>query len=822
MTLFDPAEAVRPQPASGSPEPDEPAARRPPRWSVTNWPVRWKVLAIALVPMALAMVFGGLRVAGALSDASRLRLAADRAEAIPAITDYLSALDGALVAAASGGDVQGAMKRYGHRTDELSAQLAGADVAGDVRSGVTTLIESGRQLLEQVSANGIGLREQVSGYAPILLTAEDTINGSVRVDDERIRAQAEGLSRAVGARGQMTMAELLVNRGGELPDPELRTSMTTLAGTEPSTLFGMSQVLGVDSADAKTLQQQLVTRMAILADPESVLPGNPVLRDSIRSTDRIAARVIDDSTRTVTTALGDLAADRRDAAIRDAVLMLVALAIVLAVVGLVARSLVRPLRTLRDGALRVAHGDLEQEIARVRAGDEREPSPLPVYTTEEVGQVAHAVDELHAQALLLAGDEARLRRLVNEMFETMSRRNRSLVEQQLALIERLERDEADPERLDSLFRLDHLAARMRRNGANLLVLAGAHPAQDRTPAAPLSTVVSTAAAEVEDYRRVRTGMVPDVTVLGAAVADTVHLLAELVDNALRYSPPSARVQVSALTTRDAGVLVKIVDAGLGMTEADLRMANMRLAGGTEVTPDSARHMGFFVVGRLAHRHRIGVRLSPIPPAAGRGITVEVYLPPALLAAGTGAEPPAPRGPRAPAVAPAGRVGDEQSAPAPRDGARKGGPAAAGLPQRRPGAGGAAGTPPETPPEARAADPEEDVIYQRMRSEWLVDPHELGRSTDLDWKSVWDHGWSLAADVENLPVVEHTEHGLPVREPGARLVPGSATPDSPGDPSIGGGARHRADFDRDPDAVRASIAGHFGGVRAARAHSRESM
>ena len=136
-------------------------------------------------------------------------------------------------------------------------------------------------------------------------------------------------------------------------------------------------------------------------------------------------------------------------------------------------SLVRPLRSLRDGALKIAHQDLAREIDRVKAGDEREPAPLPIHTTEEVGQVAHAVDELHAQALLLAGDEARLRVMVNDMFETMSRRNKSLVDQQLSLIDGLERNEEDPDRLDSLFRLDHLATRMRRNGANLLVLAGA-------------------------------------------------------------------------------------------------------------------------------------------------------------------------------------------------------------------------------------------------------------------------------------------------------------------------------------------------------------
>lgn len=817
-----------------------PAAHRPPsRWSVHNWPVRWKVLAIALVPTLLALIFGGMRVSSAVSDAGRLRLAADRAQMVPKITDYMAALGGVLVAASSGGDVPSAKRRYENHKDELQSQLSG-DVAGDVRSGVATLIEGGQALLDRVSAGSIGLREQVTGYAPILLTAEDAINGAVRIDDERIRAQTEGLSRAVGARGQMMMQELLVNRGGELPDPELRTSMMTLAGTEPSTLFGMSQVLGVDSPDAKQLQQQMVTRMAIISNPESVLPGNPDLRDSLRSTDEIAARVIERTTDSVTASLADRAAERRSGAIRDIMLMLAAVALALTVVWLVASSLVRPLRRLRDGALKVAHTDLEHEIARVRAGDEREPAPLPVYTTEEVGQVAHAVDELHAQALLLAGDEARLRLLVNEMFETMARRNRSLVDQQLALIDRLERDEDDPERLDSLFRLDHLAARMRRNGANLLVLADARISPDRARSAPLSTVISAAVSEVEQYRRVQIDRVADVAVAGAATGDTVHLVAELIDNALRYSPPSTQVRVCAVLTADAGALLEIVDSGLGMTETDLRMANMRLSAGREFTPESARHMGLFVVSRLAHRHGIRVRLSPASPA-GRGISAAVYLPPGLLVGSVGAEQPAVRREPQPSAAFVGADDVSAGAAPPTDDA-----AAVGLPRRRPGfsgiGGSAAPAPVPEPVAASVAEPADadDLIYQRMLSEWLVDPHELGRSADLDWQSVWDHGWSVAAEAAAVPVASHTEQGLPVREPGARLVPGSAATElSNKRPASGRGAHRRTDSqrpvasagtarrpahlaaERDPDAIRASISSHFGGVHAARSRAQAS-
>ncbi len=221
MTLFDHPVGVEPVPVPEEPEASTASAVQPPSsWSVRNWPGRWKVVAIVLVPMVLATLFGGLRISSALADAGRLRLVADRAEMLPAITNYVSALGGVLVAASSQGDTQGAKKNYENRKYEIQSRLAGTDAATDVRSGVTALIERGQGLLDRVLSNSIGLRDQVTGYAPILLTAEDAINGSVRVDDERTRAEAEGLSRAVGARGQMMMQELLVNRGGEISEPE--------------------------------------------------------------------------------------------------------------------------------------------------------------------------------------------------------------------------------------------------------------------------------------------------------------------------------------------------------------------------------------------------------------------------------------------------------------------------------------------------------------------------------------------------------------------------------------------------------------------------
>jgi signal transduction histidine kinase len=886
------------------------STKRPASWSLRNWPVRWKVVAIVALPLVLAMVFGGFRIAGALSDAHRLRLAADRAEMVPAITKYMSALDVALLARSTGGDADGAKKNYDARKSELEARLRGTDVAPDVSAGVDAMLDDGQSLLDKVASNALGLRPRVISYAPILLTAENAIDSSFRVENEQIRAEAQGLSRAVGARGQMMMQQTLIARGADLPEPELRTSMITLAGTEPSTLFGMAEVLGVGSPEAKTLQQQMVTRMGVMSDPAQKLVNNPELLRSVQTTDGIASQIIKDISAKVTKAVEDQAHDRRNAAIRDTVLVLAAIIAALVIVLLVARSLIQPLRVLRDGALKVAHEDLEREITRVRAGDESPPEPLSVHTTEEIGQVAHAVDELHAQALLLAGDEARLRLLVNDMFETMSRRNRSLVDQQLSLIDRLERNEEDPERLDSLFRLDHLAARMRRNGANLLVLAGAKSSRgDQRTTVPLSSVIHAATSEVEDYRRVETSMVPDCTIAGAVSGDIVHLLAELIDNALRYSPPSSPVRVSAGFRSDGAVLLQIVDVGLGMTDGDRRIANMRLRAGGEVSPDSARHMGLFVVSRLADRHAIRVRLRASSLEDARsGSTAEVYLPSTVLA-GADTGPLAPREPAAfvappePPVAVPDYVADlapEEDA-GELNGSHSTEPSISLLPRRRPGGSGITGAPdapqqdvgeptprqpaaqpvsntssffgsrvrftkesrqrPKAEPpapvpvaeselpqselpevdEVWAADaaapstepPEDDLIYQRMLSEWLVDPRELAHSPDLDWQSVWDSGWSAAAEVENTPVQTHTEHGLPVRDPGARLVPGGADQngnahhraggDDNGTPSSGGSGRrpaHQAPA-RDPEAVRTSIGSHFGGVRAGRAHARDN-
>ncbi|BBZ06605.1 hypothetical protein MDOR_07740 [Mycolicibacterium doricum] len=800
--------------------------------------MRWKVLAIVLVPLILAGVLGGSRIAGNLQQAGELRLAAERAQLIPDINDYMAAMENVVVAATGGRETQSVLAGYDAAKAALGQQLTDADVVSDVRLAVNTLLDQGQDLIDEATANSVDLRQRVFGYGPLLLTAETAITGSARGAEQHVQLCAEALSWAVGARGQMAMQNMLVTRGGDVPEPELRAAMITVAGAEPSTVSGMAELLGEASEEANTLRGEMFERMSTMSDPAAILPGNPELLQSQAVTAGIADTMIADTTDAIPAAVTSAADAQRSAAFRDAVLILLAFAAAVVLVLLVARSLVRPLRRLRDSALKVAHEDLPKELDRVRAGTDPGPvSSIPVYTTEEIGQVAHAVDELHEQAVQLAGEQSRLQLQISDMFQTLSRRSRSLVDQQLSLIDRLERDEDDPQRLKSLFRLDHLAARMRRNGANLLVLSGASIARDQAEPVPVATIINAAASQVEDYTRVVTAGVPDSRIVGAAAGDLVHLLAELLDNALRYSPPISQVRVSAMHHGNGGLVVEVSDNGLGMAEADLRMANARLQSGGEVTPYTARHMGLFVVGRLAAQHGFAVRLrSTVVEEPDSGTTAGVYVPAQLLAhTAVTAQTSVPSAEPYAAAEPASQAPVDSSRhhrplPAPTN-------TSAFFASRAQAAANGAHERPEPEPDlapgpsAKATAGTDDAIYQSMLSEWLIDPTELGKSTDLDWKSVWDYGWSAAAAADEAAVRERTDEGLPVREPGARLVPGSGGRRRSGP---AGGAHRNDDTEeqvasaaeadapprRDPEAIRASMSRHFGGVHAGRAHSRD--
>ena len=307
-----------------------------------------------------------------------------------------------------------------------------------------------------------------------------------------------------------------------------------------------------------------------------------------------------------------------------AVLLVLVLALFLTVV--IGRSMVRPLRRLRAGALEVAGVRLPEMVRRMSEADgggSFEVAPIDVDSSDEIGEVARAFDQVHREALRLAANEAALRGNVNAMFVNLSRRSQSLVERQIRLIDDLEQGEQDPERLSNLFQMDHLATRMRRNSENLLVLAGHDVSRRWNQPVALVDVLRAAVSEIEQYERVSMNVQPGISARGQAVNDVVHLVAELVENATSFSSAETPVTVSGHLLNSGGVLLDISDQGVGMGAEEMAHANWRLDNPPVVDVAVSRRMGLFVVARLAARHGIRVRLRP---ATTGGLTALVWLP----------------------------------------------------------------------------------------------------------------------------------------------------------------------------------------------------
>jgi signal transduction histidine kinase len=316
----------------------------------------------------------------------------------------------------------------------------------------------------------------------------------------------------------------------------------------------------------------------------------------------------------------------------NAVVLMLGLLLGIAVAVLIARALIRSLRVLRASALDVAERRLPESVERMRAGQTPDVAvdPVPLTGRDEVGQVARAFDAVHGQAVRLAAEQAALQAGVSAMFVNLSRRSQALVERQLQLIEQLESNEQDADQLSNLFQLDHLATRMRRNSENLLVLAGTDLAKRNQAPVPLVDVLRAAVSEVESYQRIVVQTPPTATVAGRAASDIVHLLAELLDNATNFSPPDSQVVMTTAHASDGSIVVEIADLGVGMAEHELADANQRLSGPSSVDVSASRRMGLFVVGRLATRHGIGVRLSTSSGGQGSGLTASVAVPAQLI------------------------------------------------------------------------------------------------------------------------------------------------------------------------------------------------
>ncbi|BCJ45951.1 hypothetical protein GCM10010168_48990 [Actinoplanes ianthinogenes] len=305
------------------------------------------------------------------------------------------------------------------------------------------------------------------------------------------------------------------------------------------------------------------------------------------------------------------------------------------------RSLAEPLAALAGEADRLAGVRLPDAVRRAADGEDTGPPgdvPVAPGASAEVRRVAAAFDRVQTTAYALATEQARLRRTTAESLADLGRRNQNLLRRQLGFITRLEREESSPGGLANLFELDHLATRMRRNAESLLVLVGAASPRQWPEPLPLADVIRAAVSEVEEYRRVVLRRLDDAMVQGAVASGLAHMLAELIENGLTFSPPDLEVEIHGRRIGD-GYLIAICDQGVGMSDDDLNRANQRLRGEGDFMVGPAKFLGHYVVGRLAAEMHADVRLTP---SAVTGVTARISLPAELLAETAQVEPaPAP-------------------------------------------------------------------------------------------------------------------------------------------------------------------------------------
>ena len=487
---------------------------------------------------------------------------------------------------------------------------------------------------------------------------------------------------------------------------------------------------------------------------------------------------------------------------------------------LAARSVLHPLNRLRAGAVKMSGAELPGAARRVTEdsgeGGPPDSETIGIDSSDEIGEVARAFDQMHREMLRLSTSETAARGSLDAMCVNLSQRSQSLAERQMRLIQRLEQGERDRHRLASLFKMNHIAARMHRNSQNLLIVAGRDLATSWNQPVALVNVIRAAVSEIEEYERVWLNAQPDVAVRGPAVNDVVHLLAELIENATSFSAAEMSVEISGQLLTSGGVLVDVTDRGVGMSAKEMAYANWQLENQSAKEITVLKWMGLFVVARLAARHGIRVRLQE---AEVGGLTALVWLPDEVVEYQSSAPPPRldrfgdagsrPDSREAAAVHPGHRdtplgrrlKSDPDRVPAvirpgPRLPAATGEYAgASGQPDQGFGHEAAGDITDRTLLAGRPSDdgnvvvpPAEDPgqtrrlpVFDAVESNWFSGnskapgPSGSTAAAGSGWASPADEGWRAAQTADSPSSGGETAAGLPRRSPNANLIPGAIPP-----------------------------------------------
>jgi signal transduction histidine kinase len=782
---------------SGAPEPGK---RVSTRWRIDNWNLRTKVAAVLLLPAIIALVLGAIRVQSRLDEANRLSTIRDQMVVLgQSLTLADLVVDEMVTAVINDQNDRPRLRAQRAAVDQQVIRVRDAvDFARLPAEVDRTLSDS----LGRLSAVRVQTSNDVGDPVTDLAAYQEVVNGLTELvpgvvgvaQSDDLDELSNSVRSLVLLRSALAAEEALIRFAGSPAQDPRRIAAAAQQSAAEERVLGEQLEIALPEFQGPafaTATESSPNRRASLQEA-AVTPEAVDLRSLLPNIQTEASRVRNLSTQLVGF-LGDTVSERtneaRSDALRDTALVIAALLVALAVALVVARSLLQPVRRLRQAALTAAREQLPRTVERVRAGEPiswTSKQRVPVHTTEEIGQLARAFDDMHEQAIKLASEQAELRRQVSEMFMTLSRRSQTLVESQLEVIEGLEADEQDPRRLSGLFRLDHLATRLRRNGENLQVLAGGSPARRDSSPVTVVELLRAATSEIDDYRRITLAHAPSGSVRAIAAADVVHILSELLENATRYSPPDQKVVLSADRGADGGLLFEVVDAGLGMASDDIGAANRRLALADAVGPETTRRMGLFVVGRLAARHGVTVRLRPTFERASRaGITASIHLPGALVIAGTTPESMITVAASRRELVAAAAVAAES------------GPAW---------------------PSSNFDSVVEQPVSQPSSSSWFVEetypdtPSTANGngngngSQSVDWMTPTV---SAAQPVPQAPATSPrpaatTAAGLPIRSPGARAVPVERQQ----------AAAPETGF-RDPESIRNNLSRHYDGVLAAR-------
>jgi signal transduction histidine kinase len=649
----------------GTPQAEEPKPREPLRDRVRRSParlwdaylhnrtVRVRVITLLAVPLLAASLLGGLLLGRAVQDAIR----ADHTSALAQVTRD------ALVAAEALQDERdtGALHSQRVLSQEIQDARATADAAlKTLQQSIQDLDTSG--LPDQTESAITNVERRLDDVEPIrqdqdyLKTPLNSTGGAafsqlirsiielsthIAADThsarevEALTALAEAADLASSERG-LTAAILAANKAVDAPQAtELATSQ-------------FSQDRLIDRAldrvqDAEFRDGLNAVRGPMFAARQTVKEATtaPVNSEDLTAeewytaaTDRID--VLRATQGSLVDMIVDEAARRADRARLTAyvtlgglvLILVLAIALTLAVAG----SIVRPLQNLQRAALRIAKKDLPELVNRVRdEGPKALRTPdagIRPESNDEIGAVASAFNDVYATAVQVTGQQALLRQNLDTIVVNLSRRTQTLVDRQLREIEQLEGSERDPDQLATLFRVDHLATRVQRHAESLLVLAGVDSSTKTTDPVALLDVVRAAAGEVEQYDRVRFGVLPTDLVAAKAVDDVAHLIAELLDNATEFSPPATTVLVDCQRLTGGKFRITVADQGLGIPPSRLTELNERLQSPGDIDVAASRTLGLYVVARLASRHGISVRLEA--PAKGGTIAV-VDLPASVMA-----------------------------------------------------------------------------------------------------------------------------------------------------------------------------------------------